>query len=920
LHNKPVPSSSPQSFPTPPSAPTPTPTSRTPRTPTSTPAPAPTPVPTPTPTPTPAPVLASAAAPPSAESPVNQSSSFSSPSFFSFEEDKSIAIPVLDDSQEKEEQQVKSTFKSRQNKNTKVQKGKKNVSLLTVKTKRAKQVKRDSFSESDSDFAPSLCSTQQSSADSPASSSSSSSCSSLLASKPTKSKDCKVGDARKLPSYSDNFRSFALSKSVQKRQWKEPEWYSDLKLLAKSFPTEKLVDFEQYVAVITTTRTEKSSLIHRTKLLVLLAVGLDHDDLHVQSSVALVLFPNVLRMIAFFDRMLREDFNPSTRQNYHRTFTMICRAASEGVTRTPADLVLAARNACSIAEKHVLASDNSRNRLCAELRSKINLSRTPTRLSLETHEQLFAENLESLLKLVEQGKTVVGNNRRENESWRKEFCLRLVLALFYYPVRPSFWQEMEMDNVLYEDGQYYAMPMIEKGISLHNRARKFYVFPTQLIPVIDFYLSKGRDLLLGGKKSKAFVIHYSGIALSTSRMTEWFRKAIIEYWGEKDLSPRKYRFRYQNLVLESSTLSSLEKSFLTQQLRHTDFTAWKYYQDWKNEPGRPRLAQMPPSSIQKKPNLTEKNKSKLPPTVIKSSLSSTSSSSSSSSYPLPSANKKRLSAKATQPISHSSSSSSSSSHGAPPAIPKAHLVLSPSTTNQPKPQSISSELDDEDGKYVSPKIINYAQKLASEGNLALLQQALTRISKDGKFTRTITASTLLDLLEAGTLVGNHILTEILSPNRLSTSVCVCPETIRLGQSVDVVSAAIKRTAAAQHKTWFAFIFPVGHFWSLWIDFEKKTIFYYDSLQNPDHSKDIKQFVREYGTCFAQVYKVDLRDFAIEAVLGGDQLRLECSMCAFNTLLCVVEGKPIPKRYKTNWDQQVRLVLIDMILTKVLVKN
>ena len=188
------------------------------------------------------------------------------------------------------------------------------------------------------------------------------------ASKPKK--DLKVGDSRKLPTFSNKFTSPALSKSVQKRTRVLPQWYENLKRDAKKFPTEKLVDYDLFVGVINRTRTVESAKIHCTKLKQLLTVGQGEDQILVQSSVSAILFNNAERFLAFFNRMLQDGLNPSTRQNYHRTFIQLCQSAVQGLTRTPADLIVLAQQAERLVGKFVDHADHSRNRHQAELRSK----------------------------------------------------------------------------------------------------------------------------------------------------------------------------------------------------------------------------------------------------------------------------------------------------------------------------------------------------------------------------------------------------------------------------------------------------------------------------------------------------------------------------------------------------------------------
>ncbi len=724
-----------------------------------------------------------------------------------------------------------------------------------------------SVSDSDSDFGPlsSVSQRESSSCSSPVSSSSFAvepskpkglKAAAKKASKPRKTKaktalkpkkDLK-GDSRKLPSFSNKFTSPALSKSVQKRTQVLPQWYENLKRDAKKFPTEKLVDYDLFVGVINRTRTVESAKIHCTKLKQLLTVGQGEDQILVQSSVSAILFNNAERFLAFFNRMLQDGLNPSTRQNYHRTFIQLCQSAVQGLTRTPADLIVLAQQAEKLVVKFVDHADQSRNRHQAELRSKINQSKIGTVLTLKKHTKLFKANHDELVRLVEEGKKI-GKNRA-SEAWRKEFCMRFAFSLFLYPERPSFWTKMKLGDITFMNDTYYTLPETEKSIALQNKSRKHYIFDESFNPVMDFYLSQGRALLLGGKQSDAFLIHYSGTSISESRLSAWFRKALIEYWGEPNLDLRGYRSRFQNEVMHDLTLTQEQRNFITQQLRHTPLTAQKYYQDWIMRPQH---------------------------SVFTGFLK-------------------------PKPAAVISSTSSHSRSQAKDSVERIELS--------------SGEGNEEE--LVSKTIVRYIAEMASKGNLSVIRQTLSRLSPGALLSSKVSAASLLDVLKSGesaVMIGKHLLTEALASNTLSDTVCVCSEPISLDQRP--IESVIREQANARHKKWFSFIYGCAHFWSLWIDFEKKTIFYYDSLSNPDHTKDIQQFIKVYSSCFKSHYHVQLENFQLKKVRGGKQDNLECSICAFNTMLCVINNETIPKQYEPNWELKVRLTLVEMIAKKIL---
>lgn len=362
-----------------------------------------------------------------------------------------------------------------------------------------------------------------------------------------------------------------------------PGWYLQHRLDAELANFDILVDYQSLTVVLTRAMTADSRKIYTGRLRVLLAVANEGDPLGPGQRAARILFgpQGSIRLLAFFNRMADSDMNPSTRQNYHQTLRCVGNAVRgrDPLITCPPDL---ARAAESLLERHlaqyIRRCDNDRARVIGEQRAEAEFVEREISVDLGQHEAFWQQNLEELRRLqvsAEQG----------SQSWRKLYYLRIVVFLFYVPVRRSFWSSMHNAGVHLDATRrhYLALPRLEKSNHLKKGPRNYFQIPQDHSDVLDWYIEHGRTLLGGARDGPdaLFVLNDRGQPVTKDNMTDIVRKFLYECTGQK-LNLRTYRFLFAMAVMTSEEMSEAHKIFLTQQLRHSKSTHEKYYKEWMN--------------------------------------------------------------------------------------------------------------------------------------------------------------------------------------------------------------------------------------------------------------------------------------------------------------------------------------------------
>ena len=142
----------------------------------------------------------------------------------------------------------------------------------------------------------------------------------------------------------------------------------------------------------------------------------------------------------------------------------------------------------------------------------------------------------------------------------------------------------------------------------------------------------------------------------------------------------------------------------------------------------------------------------------------------------------------------------------------------------------------------------------------------------------------------------------------------------------VESGAVRIITAVTKETEILFIpiFTVtGHFWSLWLDFPLRTIFFSDSLNNTNRLSDVETVREELVRVLAQsgiasARLVDLGDWPIKQVIVTCQVANECLLCVTDSFRSLsLFHKPMrpeecipprPVAYEPGWEERFRFQL------------
>lgn len=355
-----------------------------------------------------------------------------------------------------------------------------------------------------------------------------------------------------------------------------PLWYLQYRFQAAESNFEALADYDALTTVVSRACTAVSRNIYIGKLRMLLAVALEQDRLVAGDRAARILFcpAGSLRLLHFFNRMMDEGMNPSTRQNYHRALKSVGDAVrgKDHLIQTTPDL---ARAADSLLERHLATylsrCDNDRSRVIGEQRAEPEFEERDIRMSLTEHEEFWHLNLIELRRL--QGAVDMTTSR-----WRVTYFLRLVVFLHYIPLRRSFWAQMHNGGVILDpQGQrYLALPHLEKSNHLKRGPRNYYQVAQEHTDVLHWYIHHGRALLRGRRApldapSDPFLLNDKGEPIQIDNITDIVRKFLYECTGIK-MKLRTYRFLFAMAIMSSDDMEEAHKLFLTQQLRHSKAT------------------------------------------------------------------------------------------------------------------------------------------------------------------------------------------------------------------------------------------------------------------------------------------------------------------------------------------------------------
>lgn len=213
---------------------------------------------------------------------------------------------------------------------------------------------------------------------------------------------------------------------------------------------------------------------------------------------------------------------------------------------------------------------------------------------------------------------------------------------------------------------------------------------------------------------------------------------------------------------------------------------------------------------------------------------------------------------------------------------------------------------------VDQALTTYLLKKASQGvpNVPLIQNTLQKIAHQ-TWGDGFRVSDAIELLRIGEWVHQFEIIDAMVEADRPSHLAVSRTAIEIDRRTPLrfhqaTHDCLLVDSRPEHRVWYTMVFSPGHLFSLWLDFDKSTAFYYDSLDNRDHHTTVRRILNIYADSFRQAYNVDLLKYAIQRVRGGRQLATECGIVCLNTFFCLARGESIPKSYTPGWDLDCRL--------------
>lgn len=394
------------------------------------------------------------------------------------------------------------------------------------------------------------------------------------------------------------------------RERKElPAWYTELKKSCKSVDFTALPDWMDYVTALSEGSTKRSVEIGLGSFrLVLFVCAGERRPLPKGVTCSQLLLSDPLPLLRFFQSMTGSDMVASTKANYVRAAIKAVAAAHSGFIRVPADLKRNAGDLLKSLKREAYRTDVNKNRETIERRNPV------AQVQLGNQRFLDLDRMERIFALGRLKLEQVMRFKENRKMWKRLYISLFTFLLFEIPVRPSFFNACNLEDVVSLDDQgvrrYGIRPGYEKALHNQRTPRDYFFVPPGLTDAFRLYLTEIRPMLLDKKDnspSSPLLVNEDGERLPEDRMSLWFRKYLWEFsrhFSKTDGGPillmnlREYRHVF-SVSVQHSGISEMAKDFIAGQMRHSKSTVQLYYNTaiLPSELGMERVAYGPLNSF-----------------------------------------------------------------------------------------------------------------------------------------------------------------------------------------------------------------------------------------------------------------------------------------------------------------------------------